>query len=116
MIKFREKGQSIEDKPFDVAKSKLEELITNCSKYKIGKTGQTLEERLSQYKSNGEDFKRIEELYKSESSDIVSKLESDLIDNYINDDKCENIKDGGHSISDHMDIENKVYYAYVVLK
>ena len=116
MIKFREKGQCIEGNPFDVAKSKLEELITNCSKYKIGKTGQTLDERFSQYQSNGEDFERIEELYRSKSFDVVSNLESDLIDYYINDAKCKNIKDGEHSINDHMDIEAEVYFVYVVLK
>lgn len=116
MIKFREKGESFDKRPFDVAKSKLEELIANCSKYKIGKTGQALEERFSKYQGKGEDFERIEELYKSKSFDIVSKLESDLIDDYINDDKCKNIKDGEHSINDHIDSEAEVYFVYVVLK
>lgn len=92
MVKFRQK-QDNEQILYDSAKSKLDGFIKNCEKFKIGKTGQTLKERFNQYLCDEDDFNSIECLYQSESKDVISKLESSLIDAYINDSKCQNLKD-----------------------
>lgn len=82
--------------------------------FKIGKAGESAEERFLQ-----EDYRNtydgICEVYASTSKTLVDKMEAALIDHFINDPKCDNHKDGDQSINDHMK-ESRRYIVYVVYK
>lgn len=80
-------------------------------KFKIGKTGDTCEERFKNY--NGE-YEDILPLYESNDKDEINKLEADLIDMFIRNEKCDNEKDGDDSINDQMSDENGNYIVYMV--
>jgi len=87
----------------------------DCLSFKIGKTGQSKEQRLAQYKAdpNEEDYQSIEYVFsgsKQESSD----MESILINYYKDHIKCDNQKGGETSNSDDMAEGVYIYHAYVV--
>ena len=85
----------------------------SCS-YKIGKTGERADER---YKNGYEDeYDEIKVLYMDKNPDKVSRMESILIDSCKNDPKCQNVKDGGHSVNDWMTDKNGEYITYIVYK
>ena len=95
------------------AKQKIDEVISKCVSFKIGKTGMTLKER-----GNSPDYankyKWIEPLYESSNPVDVSRMEAHLINSYINWACCDNEKDGVSSIHDEMKDGAEKYYVYIV--
>lgn len=86
----------------------------NWSSFKIGKSGMTAEERFNEPDYNGE-YDDIKVVYESTSADNVSKMESSLINFFMDNEKCDNIKDGEGSANDTMADSDK-YIVYVVYK
>lgn len=98
--------------PLEKAATRIKEIRQTCSSYKIGKTGMLLEERLKEPDYNGV-YDAIEPVYESNSKEMCSFAEAQLIDAFINDPQCDNKKDGEHSIDDEM-TDTPPYYVYVV--
>jgi len=96
------------------ASQKVSAIIAKCSHFKIGKTGENLEDRRNQ-PDYAEVYPNIEEVYSNTSKVRVSDMESYLIDRYQSNSKCDNIKDGNESNNDPMTDSSK-YYVYVVWK
>ena len=94
------------------AKAKVEERIPSCSSFKIGKTGDSLYDRLSNY--DGE-YDHIDPVFVGSMSD-VDDMEAYLIDQFINHPKCYNKKDGGASNNDSMTETAEKYRVYIVWK
>ena len=88
-------------------------IANHAKKFKIGKTGKNLQERL-----NEPDYKlyydKIESVLDTDSADEASKAEAYLIDKYIDKPNCDNEKDGAHSISDTMARDGDTYHVYFV--
>lgn len=106
---------------------KIQEIAAKCSRFKIGKTGQNLSDRLnSEYKNR---YDRIEFVHKSSDSAEIDELEKSLIrhfkENWVSELKrkvhklltgktipmCDNDAVGGGKM-DNSD----TYYVYVVVK
>ena len=87
-------------------------IIKKSTSFKIGKTGLSPEER-----RNKPDYKdvypNITSLFSNKNRDLVSLAESEIINNVINDPKCDNKKDGRKSLNDNMS-ESDNYCVYVV--
>lgn len=96
-----------------MAISKVRDIAETCANFKIGKTGETLEERKNQpdYK---EAYQNIKEVYSSTNSHEVDDVESELIKKFIFYPNCDNIKDGFTSHSDPMREGAERYVVYVV--
>jgi len=110
----------VESKNFSSDKSKavaaIAAIFPDCESFKIGKTGDTLNDRLDQYDYKEEyKFKHIAPVYKTKSKSLASRMEAELIDYFSDRNKCENIKDGEKSLKDKMADAN-TYYVYVVWK
>lgn len=97
-----------------IAKNYVSTVVPMCKKFKIGKTGESLEDRKNQPDYSGT-YDHIEEVYQSSSKDKVSEMEAYLIDEFEHLDKCMNKKDGDDSLKDTM-ADASVYRAYVVWK
>lgn len=106
LIKLNEYGKAM------LAASKI---IKSCKSFKIGKTGMDpFEKRLSEPDYSQEyKFTGINDLFQSEDEEQVSKMESYLIDKYIDHPKCENKKDGDDSLNDTM-TDSEIYTTYIV--
>ncbi len=106
-------SDNYEDKKNETIK-KIKNIIANYSRFKIGKTGQNLNDRFkSEYKN---DYDEIIEVFKSSNKNEVDSLEVYLI-NYIKNmkeysSKCDNERLG----SGEMGTKSKAYYVYVVVK
>lgn len=92
---------------------KIEKVVGTCSSFKIGKTGQSLQDRFdSEYKDQ---YDRIVEVYCSSNESEISALERWLIEYFQTlekySSKCDNKASGGGD----MDYSSK-YYIYVVVK
>lgn len=94
--------------------SKIKSAETYWSHFKIGKTGNTVEER-SVEPDYINDYDGIIELYISSSKQLVSDMEAALIDSFKNDPKCDNGKGGKQSLNDKMADSDK-YVVYLVFK
>lgn len=71
----------------------LEKQIIEFENFKIGKTGQTLDERYRQeYES---DYEGKQELFSSSSKEEVDNMEEYLIERFIHEEKCDNEQVGG---------------------
>ena len=92
------------------AKKIVDEIIPNCSSFKIGKTGDTLEDRLNNY--NGE-YNHIDPVFLGGELE-VDDMELFLIDKYISHPKCDNKKDGSASSNDTMAEDAEMYKVYIV--
>lgn len=90
--------------------AKVEAKIPSCTSFKIGKTGNSLLDRLSNY---GGEYNNISPVFVGPKSD-VDDMESLLIDKYINHPKCDNKKDGEESNNDTMAEGAEKYQVYVV--
>ena len=92
----------------------VDSIIPLCEIFKIGKTGQPIDDRFdnSDYPKH---FDRITEVFRGDKKE-VDDMESYLIDYYKNNPKCVNGKDGGASNNDPMKPNAKIYYVYVVWK
>jgi hypothetical protein len=97
------------------AKQKIDEVISKCVSFKIGKTGMTLEKRGNSPDYAGK-YKWIKPLYENSNPDEVSKMEAYLINYYIHWTRCDNEKDGVSSIHDEMKDGADKYYVYIVWK
>lgn len=94
--------------------NKMSSIIKLSCSYKIGKTGERADER---FKNGYEDeYDEIKVLYTDKSPNKVSRMESILIDSCKEDPKCQNVKDGGHSVNDWMTDKNGEYITYIVYK
>ena len=98
--------------PLEKAAARINEIRQSCTSYKIGKTGMLLESRLNEpdYK---DDYTSIEPVYESNSKELCSFAESELINTFIDDPQCDNKKDGDHSIGDNL-ADTPPFYVYVV--
>ena len=96
-----------------MAVSKVRDIANKCSNFKIGKTGESIEERYNQsdYKNK---YKNILSVYSSEYPALVDDMESYLIREFIFNPKCDNRKDGFTSHSDPMRDGAEKYFVYVV--
>ena len=97
-----------------IARAGVDCLVPQCKKFKIGKTGEKLEDRKNQpdYK---DEYDHIDEVYQTSSKDEASAMEAYLIDEFEHLEKCQNKKDGDHSLNDEM-ADSDTYYVYVVWK
>ena len=86
-------------------------IMSKVEAFKIGKTGDTCDERLANY--NGE-YESIISLHESNDEDEASRLEADLINKYILNNKCMNEKEGDGSLNDPMTDKNGRYIVYMV--
>ena len=98
--------------PLEKAVARINEIRLNCTSYKIGKTGQLLADRLNE-PDYRDVYSAIEPVYESNSKEMCSYVESQLIDSFISDPKCDNVKDGEHSLGDEL-ADNAPFYVYVV--
>ena len=98
--------------PIEKAVARISEICQSCTSYKIGKTGMLLESRLNEpdYKDN---YTSIEPVYESNSKELCSYAESELINTFIDDPQCDNKKDGEHSLDDNL-ADTPPFYVYVV--
>jgi hypothetical protein len=88
---------------------RAESIIKNCKSFKIGKTGQTLENRFNlKYKT---DFENVKQLYYSRNEQLINQLESTLNSYFISHPKNSNLKEG--SAGDMTDTNDK-YLLYIV--
>ena len=73
---------AIFNSPMDKAVARIKEIRQSCKSYKIGKTGMLLESRLNEpdYK---DDYTSIEPVYESNSKELCSFAESELINTFI---------------------------------
>lgn len=88
----------------------VDKIINSCSSFKIGKTGDTLDDRLSNY--NGK-YNHIDSVFFGGELE-VDDMESYLIDKYIAHPKCDNKKDGFASSNDTMAKNAELYKVYIV--
>ena len=97
-----------------IARAGVDCLVPQCKKFKIGKTGEKLEDRKNQpdYK---DEYDHIDEVYQTSSKDEASAMEAYLIDEFEHLEKSQNKKDGDHSLNDEM-ADSDTYYVYVVWK
>lgn len=91
----------------------LNDVVNKCTSFKIGKTS-NVEERFNapDYRDK---YSHIEVLFTSGSKELVSYMESELIDKWLLavPDKCDNEKGGEESFNDQMP-DSQEYYVYVV--
>lgn len=94
--------------------SVINQVKDGWANFKIGKAGETTDERFGQndYRNTYDD---ICEVYASTSKQLVDAMEAALIDHFVNDPKCDNHKDGDQSVNDNMK-ESGRYIVYVVYK
>ncbi len=82
--------------------------------FKIGKAGETKDERYQQedYRKN---YDGICEVYASSSKTLVDRMEAALINYFLDEPKCDNKKGGEQSVNDDMKDSHR-YIVYVVYK
>jgi hypothetical protein len=93
---------------------KIDAIISECTSFKIGKTGERLLDRLNQPDYN-DVYTHIVSVFTGTKEDVDS-MESYLINTYLNHPKCDNKKDGGASKNDTMADGSEKYQVYVVWK
>lgn len=89
---------------------KIDSIISKCNKFKIGKTGQTLFERLNGY--NGA-YDKIESIYSSKHKSFIDNMEVLLLEKYNSHSKCDNQR-VEESENDPMTSKNHFYHVYIV--
>ena len=110
---IRDASEAIRGLQRGIALSKARSVVEKCSSFKIGKTGETLEQRFAQPDYNGI-YQHIDSLYSSTYSIDVDNMERDLLLKYIFHTKCDNMKDGLSSHSDTMRDGAEKYQVYIV--
>lgn len=91
----------------------ISEIAKDCKHFKVGKTGESIQDRGNQ--PDYQDYDNIQSLFVSNSSAIISALEKKYINSfkdYLNND---NDKDGRQSLFDKMTNSNE-YHLYIVWK
>lgn len=92
----------------------IESVKDKLSHFKIGKTGNTVEERSAQ-PDYCNDYDGIAELYVSSSKTLVSRMEAALIERFKFDRKCDNNRGGSQSLNDDM-ADSERFVVYMVFK
>lgn len=96
-----------------VSRDKIQKLVVDCTSFKIGKTGQKLEDRFEEYKK---DYGDILEIYSSSKETWIDDLEASLVKYFRSakdySSKCKNEKSG----SPGEMRESDKYYIYIVRK
>ena len=99
-----------------VAINTIAAALPHVKAFKIGKTGETVENRLAKPDYQDEyEFTDIKEIYHTTQKSLASKMEADLIDFFSDQDKCLNEKGGKESLHDKMK-DSGDYYVYLVWK
>lgn len=87
-------------------------IIPDCTSFKIGKTGQDVEDRRKE--PDYQDlYPNIKWLISTPWVDAAGRMEAALIDAFIDNSRCDNIKDGEASVNDNM-AEAERYFVYIV--
>ena len=93
----------------------IEEAIENIAKssnnFKVGKTGETIQERGNQ--QDYQAYDNIQSLFSSNSSAVISTLEKTFINRFKDYPNNDNDKDGRRSLFDKM-TDSDTYQLYVV--
>ena len=91
------------------AKLAISSLANRVKNFKIGKTGMSIENRFSEPDYNGV-YDDIDSVYSSDDFDFVSRMEADLIEEFKDNMKCDNIR-----TTDQDDMtDSEEYFVYVV--
>lgn len=69
----------------------MKSLAAKVKHFKIGKTGMTLDERYGEPDYNGV-YDDIDEIYSSADSEMVSRMEADMIEEFKDYPNCDNIR------------------------
>lgn len=88
--------------------SKIQKIIRKSDAFKIGETGSSVEERLSQYKT---EFTKIEKITSSKNKETIDKYESQMNQHFIKHPKNKNTNKGSAGT---MTDKSEVYTLYVV--
>lgn len=91
----------------------INEVVEKCSHFKIGKTGETIQDRGNQ--PDYQEYDLIQSLFSSPSEDLISILEKRFIDMFIDHSKNDNDKTGEQSVNDEM-AKSDEYHLYIVWK
>jgi hypothetical protein len=112
--KGKQMGNGLENLEIKNAAVKtIQGIVSKCSHFKIGKTGQNLPDRFnSEYENK---YDRIVLVNKSSDSKEVDELESYLIDRFLSFDKYKSMCDNDAVGGGEMD-NSDTYYVYVVVK
>lgn len=94
------------------AMAKIDAIISECTSFKIGKTGETLFDWSNQPDYN-DVYTHIVSVFTGTKED-VDGMESYLINTYLNHPKCDNKKGGDASNNDTMAEDADGYHVYVV--
>lgn len=97
--------KEIEDYINDIAK--------DCKHFKVGKTGETVQDRGNQ--PDYQEYDNIQSLFASSSSEFISTLEMKYINRFKDHPKNDNDKDGRQSLFDNM-ADSEEYHLYIVWK
>lgn len=87
----------------------IKSLAAKVKNFKIGKTGETLDERHGEPDYNGV-YDEIDEVYSSKDPELVSRMEADLIEEFKDHPNCDNTRT---TDKDEM-AESDEYSVYVV--
>lgn len=96
------------DKEIEMA---IEGIANSCKNFKVGKTGETIQDRGNQ--PDYQDYDNIQSLYSSNSSALISTLEKTFINRFKDYTNNDNDKGGRQSLFDKM-TDSDVYHLYVV--
>ena len=97
-----------------LAVRKIEEILPSCRNFKIGKTGEPVEDRWNQ-PDYRDAYKHKKVVYSSKHRKNVDEMEAYLINKYRHHlSNCDNEKGGNESINDEMVQNAPKYYVYVV--
>lgn len=94
--------------------SRIESVKDELSHFKIGKTGNTVDERSAQSDYCNK-YDGIVELYVTSSKTLVSRMEASLIEYFKSDPECDNDKGGSQSLNDEV-ADSARFVVYMVFK
>lgn len=109
-------AKEIEEKNFQTEKeveSYINEIADKSDRFKIGKTGETIQDRGNQ--PDYQEYENIQSLFESNSSAVISILEKSLINKFKDCPNNDNDKGGRQSLFDKM-TNSDSYHLYVVWK
>lgn len=91
----------------------IQEIADRCEHFKIGKTGETIQDRGNQ--PSYQDYDCIQSLFESNSAALISTLEKNFINKFKDHPKNDNDKGGRQSLFDKM-TDSDAYHLYIVWK
>ncbi|SHJ03352.1 hypothetical protein [Flavobacterium terrae] len=92
---------------FEELGNKLEEFIKSISNFKIGKTGQSIEDRFND--KYYDDYAEYYVVGSAKESKVIDNFEKYLIDRFMNHENCDNEQIGGGEMT-----ESDNYIVYVM--